>query len=83
MKRNAASPQLLLESIRIQNGSADLLPYHQQRVNRSRKVLFPKSPSLKLAEVVASMELPRIGTYKLRLEYGEKVEKHELVPYHV
>ncbi len=73
----------MLESIRIHDGLPDLLPYHQQRVDRSRKVLFPKSPVLKLAPFLDTLSLPAKGTYKLRLEYRQQVEKHELVPYHV
>lgn len=83
MKKNDSTPTLLLESIRIHNGSPDLLPYHQQRVDRTRKVLYPKRPALKLATFLENVKLPQTGTYKLRIEYGEAVEKHELVPYHV
>lgn len=72
---------VLLESIRIRNGKASLLPYHQQRVDRSRKALFGKGATLKLADVLAGVKLPESGLYKFRLEYGEGVIKHELIPY--
>lgn len=72
---------VLLESIRIRNGKASLLPYHQQRVDRSRKALFGKGATLKLVDVLAGVKLPESGLYKFRLEYGEGVIKHELIPY--
>lgn len=72
---------VLLESIRIRNGKASLLPYHQQRVDRSRKALFGKAPTLKLEDVLAGIKLPESGLYKFRLEYAEGVIKHELIPY--
>lgn len=81
MKKPSTLPNYLLESIRIHDGVPDLLPYHQQRVNRSRKALFPKSPALKLAPFLETLSFPTKGTYKLRLEYGREVDKHELVPY--
>jgi 4-amino-4-deoxychorismate lyase len=74
---------LLLESIRIHDGVPDLLIFHQQRIDRSRKVLFPKTPLLKLSKILAEIELPQSGTYKLRIEYREFLQKQELVPYNI
>lgn len=71
----------MLESIRIKNGYADLLPYHQRRVDRSRRALFGKPPALKLEKLLAGVELPSSGLYKLRIEYGVEVLKTELLPY--
>ncbi|MEL7159441.1 MAG: aminotransferase class IV [Bacteroidota bacterium] len=76
-----APPPLLLESIRILDGTADLLPYHQQRMDRARRVLFPKSAVLKLEKILAELKLPTKGLYKLRIEYNSKVMKTEFVPY--
>ena len=81
-KTKTPSPTLL-ESIRIHNGTADLLPYHQKRVNRSRRAFYAKSPALSLEKFLAGLELPRNGLFKLRIEYGAGVLKHELVPYTV
>jgi len=81
LKHNKHPSQLLLESVRILDGQADLLPFHQRRVDRSRRALFAKSPALKLDKVLAGLELPRNGLFKLRIEYAETIHKTELVPY--
>jgi 4-amino-4-deoxychorismate lyase len=73
--------QSLLESIRIVDGKAPLLDFHQRRVTRSRKLIFPKSPSFKLPEVLKDISLPKKGLFKLRIIYGVGLEKHELIPY--
>lgn len=73
----------LLESIRIVDGNAPLLDYHQRRVTRSRKLIFPKSPSFKLEEILPDIQLPQKGVYKLRIVYGVELEKHELIPYNI
>lgn len=52
-------------------------------MDSSRKVLFPKSPVLKLEKILEDIELPSRGVFKLRIEYGEQLEGSELVPYTV
>ena len=81
MKRDKPPPRLLLESIRIQDGIPDLLPYHQERMDRSRRALYPKSPVLKLKKILEQIDLPGAGCFKLRLQYEAKLVAHELVPY--
>jgi len=63
------------------DGQADLLPYHQRRVDRSRKVHYAKSPSFKLDKLLAELDIPAKGLYKLRIEYGVGLIKQELIPY--
>ena len=75
--------QSLLESIRIVDGEAPLLDYHQRRVTRSRKLIFPKSPSFNLSQVLSEIQLPKKGVFKLRVIYGVGLEKHELIPYNL
>lgn len=82
MSKKTNNPATLLESIRIYDGQADLLPYHQRRMDRSRRALFAKSPALKLNRFLETIVLPQSGLYKLRIEYQTSVLKHELVPYH-
>ena len=77
------SSKLLLESIRVQDGVPELLAYHQRRVDRCRKVLYPKAPALKLQRILETIPLPQHGVHKLRLEYGEKLAGHEILPYDV
>lgn len=71
----------LLETIRLVNGQCPLLAYHQARVDRSRKVLFPKKPQLKLKKILAELDLPDSGTHKLRLLYGIGVDRYEVKDY--
>ncbi|MEM9835969.1 MAG: aminotransferase class IV [Bacteroidota bacterium] len=71
----------LLESIRLINGQLPLLDYHQERVDRSRKSLFPKSTGLKLLKILEGHDLPDTGLYKVRIEYGLKCQGVEIQPY--
>lgn len=50
-------------------------------MDRSRKAVFGKAPSLKLEQLLTNITLPATGLYKLRLEYGIAVTKQELIPY--
>lgn len=81
MKARNADSTRLLESIRIIDGQAPLLPFHQRRMDRVRRVLFSKSSPLKLEKILDATDLPSEGLYKLRIEYSEVVVKQELVPY--
>lgn len=63
------------------DGQTDLLPYHQRRIDRSRRTYYAKSPVLKLEKLVADLEIPAKGLYKLRIEYGAGFLKHKLIPY--
>lgn len=63
------------------DGQAELLPYHQRRIDRSRRTYYAKSPVLKLEKILESIDLPAKGLYKLRIEYGVGVVKQELIPY--
>lgn len=78
---NTLNGKLLLESIRLVDGQCPLLAYHQERVDRSRKLLYPKSPQLKLKSKIADFDLPDEGTYKLRLVYGHALESWEIQSY--
>ncbi|TXF88385.1 hypothetical protein FUA23_14705 [Neolewinella aurantiaca] len=82
MAKNKVTPPILLESIRIMDGQINLLPYHQRRVDRSRRTYYAKSPALKLDKVIEGLDLPGKGLYKLRIEYGAELVKHEILPYH-
>ncbi len=63
------------------DGEADLLPYHQRRIDRSRRVHYAKSPVLKLEKLLEELSLPAKGLYKLRIEYGATLLKQEVLPY--
>lgn len=82
LAQKKVTPPILLESIRIKDGRAELLPYHQRRVDRSRRTYYAKSPALKLEKLLNTLEIPAKGLYKLRIEYGVGLIKQEIIPYH-
>lgn len=53
--------QVYFESIRVADGKAFNLEYHQRRVD--------KSSDIKLHDVVKTLSLPQDGVYKLRISY--------------
>lgn len=67
----------LLETIKIVDGKALHLPYHQQRVENSLKTLnISKKISLK-----EHLSPPQNGTYRCRVLYRESILKLEYFPY--
>lgn len=71
----------LLETIRLENGRFENLPFHERRMNRTRKALFGRNDALQLEPILASMlqntrhpAVGRSGLYKCRLTYAEKIE---------
>ncbi|WPP48638.1 aminotransferase class IV [Catalinimonas niigatensis] len=72
----------MLESICVDDGKAQLLAYHKQRMNRSRRNLLGITEEIKLEEAIAPLlsQYSR-GLYKCRVLYQEAIEKIEFVPY--
>ncbi len=77
------SDPVLLESIRLKDGKLPLLPYHQERVDRSRRIYYAKAPAFRLINLIESLELPSRGLFKLRILYGAGAHKTEVVPYEI
>ena len=77
----AGSIPPLIESIRIIDGEAPLLSYHQNRVDRSRRAYYGKSPAFRLQEILDDIDLPPTGNHKLRVVYGAALESYEIQPY--
>ncbi len=50
-------------------------------MNRARKALYPKRPTIKLKELLKDRQPPANGLYKLRLEYNEQLIKAEYIAY--
>ncbi|CAH1000445.1 hypothetical protein LEM8419_01598 [Neolewinella maritima] len=67
--------------MRLVDGQVSLLAYHQQRVDRSRRAYFGKSPVFRLQDVLSGLDLPAQGTYKLRLTYATDLVDYEVQPY--
>ncbi|MEK6476540.1 aminotransferase class IV [Catalinimonas sp. 4WD22] len=73
---------LLLESICVENGEAKLLPYHEERMNRSRKDLWGITEEIELAAMITPLLSQYAqGLYKCRILYREAIEQIEFVPY--
>ena len=60
----------LFETIRIQDGKAMHLSYHNDRCNQSRKVLFAAENTIDLAEHLP--DLPVKGLYRAKIIYDAK-----------
>jgi len=73
----SASP-LLLETIKIEGGEVCNLPYHQARLDRSRKALFHTEDALPLSRII---EPPPEGLYRCRILYDSEVRSIEYLPY--
>lgn len=64
----------LFETICLENGVAQNLDYHQQRVNQLA--------SHKLFDYITRLELPSVGTYRLRIDYTPiNIIQHTITPY--
>jgi 4-amino-4-deoxychorismate lyase len=72
------SSSLLLETIKIENGVACNLAYHQRRCDRSRKALFHTEEILDLA---AAIKPPEQGLYRCRILYHNSIQHIEYLPY--
>lgn len=73
----------LLETIKIQDGQVQQLDLHEQRLNRSRRLLFHCETALSLA---AHLFIPlefQTGIVKCRVLYQQEIEKVEFHPYHI
>lgn len=73
----------LLESIRLENGNFHRLNYHQQRMDRSVKELSGQKNSINLFQDLKKYNPPKIGLYKCRVVYTNKLESVEFIPYSI
>jgi 4-amino-4-deoxychorismate lyase len=73
-----ASDPLLLETIRIEEGSTLHLDYHNQRFNLVRKRLFSIHKPIDLADLITP---PPEGLYRCRILYGRTIQKVDYIPY--
>lgn len=61
----------------------ELLSFHQQRVNRSRRQLFGIKKQLNLRIFLQHQSLPQSGVYKVRITYSKDVDHLTVEPYQV
>ena len=69
---------LLLETIKIEDGKIHNLPYHQQRCNYSRKMLYNTQNILDLSLYIVA---PKKGLYRCRILYNTTLHSIEYIPY--
>jgi 4-amino-4-deoxychorismate lyase len=72
---------LLIESIKLLDGQFCNLSYHEQRMNRSLKMLCGNTEHFDLERFLDSMEKPEKGLYKCRLVYDDVKKEVEFLPY--
>jgi len=72
---------LLIESIKLLDGEFHNLFYHEQRMNRSLKMLCGVQDRTNLEEFLEHVDKPEKGLYKCRLLYDENSREIEIIPY--
>jgi 4-amino-4-deoxychorismate lyase len=72
---------LLIESIKLLDGEFCNLFYHEQRMNRSLKILCGVHNHFDLEQFLSGLERPTTGLYKCRIVYDEKVTDVEFIAY--
>ncbi len=71
----------LVESIKIADGYAWNIAYHEKRIARSLKHLFNIAPYFKIEEVIGELTSYKEDTYKCRVLYNEKFHGFTIDPY--
>ncbi len=72
---------LLIESIKLYNGAYHNLFYHEQRMNRSLKMLCGVEDYFNLEEFLQHVEQPTNGLFKCRIVYDDESKSVEYIPY--
>lgn len=72
---------LLLETIRISDGTPQNLSLHEERMNASRRKLFGSTGDISLTENINVPEDCLKGVYRCRLIYEESIISIEFSPY--
>jgi 4-amino-4-deoxychorismate lyase len=69
---------LLLETIKIEDGTIHNLSYHQARCDQSRQILFQSTDRLDLSSII---QAPKTGLYRCRIRYEKSLHSIEYIPY--
>jgi 4-amino-4-deoxychorismate lyase len=72
---------LLLESIKLEDGEFHNLFYHEQRMNRSLRLLCGEQEHFDLEKFLEKIEKPKQGLYKCRIIYDDYSKEVEFLPY--
>ncbi len=71
----------LIESIRLKDGQFSNLGYHEQRMNHSLLELYGVVIKTELSNLLNSLDYPKKGLYKLRIQYDHQSKTFEIIPY--
>lgn len=71
----------LVESLKLKDGMIRNLNYHQNRLNRSMSELFPTAEKIDLMQEISIPENCKSGIFKVRVLYGQTIDKIEIEPY--
>lgn len=71
----------LLETIKIKNGALMNIDLHNERMNRSRFMLFGLNNTINLDDEIKLTEVHNQGIFKCRVLYSNTIESIEIVPY--
>ena len=72
------STSLCFETIKAVDGILYHVPYHEARLNQTRKELFNAHMPIRLS---TSLQAPLRGTYRIRVVYRKEIESIESIPY--
>ncbi|MEM1121103.1 MAG: aminotransferase class IV [Bacteroidota bacterium] len=70
-----------IESIRLENGQLHLLPYHQDRMNRTVAASFGKKNKIDLYDLQSLEKAYSKGIFKCRVLYQQKITDLQIIPY--
>jgi 4-amino-4-deoxychorismate lyase len=74
---------LLVETIKVENGSLLNINFHNERMNRSLFGLFGMRNKPDLEKIIRVPAFAGKGVYKCRVEYDDKATKIEFIPYNI
>ena len=66
------------ETLKAVNGEIQHLLFHQARFDKTRKELYVVAQKISLAALLTP---PKEGTYRVRVEYNNEIQKVEYIPY--
>lgn len=70
-----------IDTIKLINGNYKLIEYHNERINNTISHFFGFNPGINLNLILPDQDNYKIGTYKCRLEYSNRIENIEIKPY--
>jgi len=70
-----------VESLKLKDGRVCNPEYHQNRMNRTRLEIYPGLPAIELIKQIPIPEECFSGLFKVRVLYGETIDKIEMEPY--